>query len=141
MKSTWHLWVVGILGLIWNGMGAMDYVLTASRNENYLAQFTAERLAFLEALPFWVICTWALAIWLAVAGSFLLLLRSRFAQPAFLAGLVFLILTTIHNLWLAEVSAAETMNGGEMAFTGVIFVLAIAQWVYAKSMKRRGVLK
>ena len=37
MKSLWHVWVVGIFTLIWNGMGAMDYVLTVSRNANYIA--------------------------------------------------------------------------------------------------------
>lgn len=141
MKTPWHLWVVGILTLAWNGMGAMDYVMTVSRNAAYIAQFTPQRLAFLEVFPTWALGSWALAVWLAVAGSILLLLRSRHSVEAFLAGFGFLVLTTIHNLFLAEISATQTMNVGEMAFTVLIFVLVVAQWLYAKAMSKRAVLR
>ena len=99
MKTPWHLWVIGILMLAWNGMGGMDYLMTVSRNPDYLAQFTPERLAFLDALPTWAISTWALAIWSAVAGSIALLLRSRFAVGLLISGFVFMVVTTIHNLF------------------------------------------
>jgi len=134
MKSPWHNWVVGFFTLIWNGMGAMDYVLTVSRKDPYIARFTPERLVFLETFPTRALGSGALAVWLAVAGSLLLLLlRSQFAVQAFLAGLGFMILTTIHNLFLADVSAAQTASVGETAFTVVIFVLAVAQWLYRRT--------
>lgn len=46
--------------LAWNGMGAMDYDMTSSRNETYIAQSMFERLAFLEAFPTWAIGCWGL---------------------------------------------------------------------------------
>ncbi|AKS45519.1 hypothetical protein SAMN05444287_0615 [Octadecabacter temperatus] len=140
MKTPWHLWTVGGLTLAWNAMGAMDYVMTVSRNENYIANFTAERLAFLEAFPTWTMATWALAVWLAVAGSLLLLLRSRFSVPVYLAAFIAMAATSIRNLFFAEVSAVSTMTSFEMLFTVAIIALAIAQWLYARAMFKRDVL-
>ena len=33
MKKPTHLWIVGFLALIWNGIGCYDYVMTRVRNE------------------------------------------------------------------------------------------------------------
>ena len=141
MKTPWHLWFVGIVTLLWNGMGVMDFVMTVSRNPDYLAQFTPERLAFLDAFPTWAILCWALAVFLAVAGSLALLLRSRHAIWLFASGFVFMVIVTIHNLFLAAVPAQETMSGFEMFFSLLIFVLAILQVFYARYMSWQGVLR
>ncbi len=126
--------------LLWNGMGAMDYVMTVSRNPEYLAQFTPERLAFLDAFPTWAKGSWALAVWLYVIGSIFILMRLRPAVWLLSAGFFFMIVTTIHNLFLAEVPAQETMSGFEIAFTIVLFLLAILQIVYARYLARNEVL-
>ena len=140
MKTPWHLWVIGVLMLLWNGMGAMDYVMTVSRNPDYLAQFTPERLAFLDAFPTWAKATWALAVWLYVLGSLFILLRSRYAVWMLQAGFFFMIVTTIHNLFLAEVPAQETMSGFEIGFTIVLFILSIAQILYARYLRGQQIL-
>ena len=141
MKTPWHLWVIGVLMLLWNGMGAMDYVMTVSRNPDYLAQFTPERLAFLDAFPTWAKATWALAVWLYVLGSLFILLRSRYAVWMLQAGFFFMIVTTIHNLFLAEVPAQETMSGFEIGFTIVLFILSILQILYARYLRGRQILR
>ena len=141
MKTPWHLWVIGVLMLLWNGMGAMDYVMTVSRNPDYLAQFTPERLAFLDAFPTWAKATWALAVWLYVLGSLFILLRSRYAVWMLQAGFFFMIVTTIHNLFLAEVPAQETMSGFEIGFTIVLFILSIAQILYARYLRGQQILR
>jgi hypothetical protein len=40
-----HLWIVGVLALVWNSVGAFDYVMTETQNAGYMAQFTAEQVA------------------------------------------------------------------------------------------------
>ena len=141
MKTPWHVWVIGILMLLWNGMGAMDYVMTVSRNPDYLAQFTPERLAFLDAFPTWAKASWALAVWMSVLGSLFLLLRWRHAVWLLLGGVIFMIVTTIHNLFLAAVPAQETMSSFEIGFSIAIFVLAVLQVVYARYLQRAEVLR
>jgi len=46
-----HLWVVGILALLWNAIGVLNYLMTQTRNETYMAQFSAEQLEFFYSFP------------------------------------------------------------------------------------------
>ncbi len=39
-----HLWVVGVIALLWNAVGAMDYVMTQTQNEAYMSSFTPDRI-------------------------------------------------------------------------------------------------
>lgn len=49
MKTPWHLWLIGVVSLIWNAFGAMDYSMTATRNAAYMASFTPEQLEYFMA--------------------------------------------------------------------------------------------
>ncbi len=41
-RTAWYLWVIGGVSSLWNAMGAMDYVMTQTRNEAYMSAFTPE---------------------------------------------------------------------------------------------------
>jgi len=139
-RTPKHLWIVGVIALLWNAMGAMDYLMTQTKNEAYMGQFTPEQLAFFYGFPTWVVATWAIAVWAGVLGAVLLLLRKRLAVPVFLASLVAMVITTIHNYVLAD--GWEVMGGDAMAlgFTVLIFVVAIALYMYARAMEKQGTL-
>ena len=35
-KSTpWHLWVVGVVSLLWNAFGGYDFIMSATQGETY----------------------------------------------------------------------------------------------------------
>ena len=137
-RAPWHLWLVGILGLLWNAMGAFDYVMTETQNEAYMSQFTPEQLEFFYGFPTWVVAFWALAVWGGVVGAILLLLRKRLAAPVFLVSFLSMIITSIHNFFLSN--GLEVMGGAAMAFSALIFVFALGLWLYARSMAQKGVL-
>ena len=82
-KTPFHLWIVGVLGLVWNSYGCYDYLMTNTRNAEYLAQFPPEMMQVIDAFPLWVMAAWAFGVWGAIAGSVLLLMRSRFAVHVF----------------------------------------------------------
>ena len=82
-RTPRHLWVIGIVALLWNAIGAFDYLMTQTKNAAYLSGFPPEQLAFFYGLPAWVVAAWALAVWGGVLGSVLLLLRRRLAVPVF----------------------------------------------------------
>lgn len=88
MKTPVHLWIIGVIALIWNAGGAYDYVMTQFQDEAYLAMLTDAQRAFLDTGPIWFEAAWAVGVWFSVLGSVLLLLRSRFAGAVF--GLSFL---------------------------------------------------
>lgn len=141
MKTPWYFWIIGFLMLMWNGMSAMDYVLSVTRNQAYLAGFTPEHLAFLQSFPTWAVACWAMAVWTYLLGSVLFLLRSRHCAWLFQMGFAFMVVLTFHNLFLASVPAYETMSAFEMAFSAAIIILALAQYLYARSLAARGLLR
>lgn len=134
-----HLWIVGIVSLLWNAGGAFDYLMTQTQNEGYMSRFTPEQLEFFYGFPMWVESAWAIAVWGAVAGSVLLLLRCRWAGPVFVLSLVAMIATTVHNYFLSN--GLEIMGGtGPLVFSVAIFVIGVALVVYARMMCVRKVL-
>jgi len=137
-RRPWHLWLVGVLGLLWNAMGAFDYLMTQTRNEGYMGQFTPEQLEYFYAFPTWVVAFWALAVWGGVLGALLLLLGKRLSVPVLLGSFLAMVVTSFHNYVLTDGMAVTGALG--MAFSVVIFAAALGMWMYARAMTRRGVL-
>lgn len=138
LATPLHLWIVGVVSLLWNAMGAFDYLMTQTRNAAYMARFTQDQLEFFYGFPIWVESCWAIAIWGSVAGSILLLMRKGLASPVFLVSLVAMVATAFHNYVLAD--GAELMGSTGLIFSIAIFLISVALWVYARTMWRRNVL-
>ena len=135
-----HLWVVGILSLLWNCFGAVDYTMTKTHNAAYLAKVPAEMMAYVESVPAWFTVFWALGVWGAVAGSVLLLMRNRLAVPVFAVSLLGLAVTQFYQHFINP--APAEMRGGMMfGITVLIWAIAIALLLYTRAMARQGVLR
>lgn len=139
-RAPWHLWLVGVLTLLWNGVGAFDYLMTKTRNASYMGAFTPEQLDYFYAFPAWVVACWAASVWGGVLGSALLLLRRRWAVPVLAVSLAAMLPTWIYNYLLTD--GLRIMGGaGAAAFSAAIFVVALALWLYARRMAKAGVLR
>jgi hypothetical protein len=139
-RAPWHLWVVGVLSLVWNSIGAFDFVMTETRNAGYLSALKPEQREYYFGFPIWVVAAWGVAVWGGVLGSLLLLLRRRLAAPLFLASVAGMILTDIYTFVLSD---GMKINGGAgiAVFSAVIFAIGIFLLAYAGRMCRRGVLR
>lgn len=137
-RTPVHLWIVGVLAVLWNAFGAYDYLMTQTQNEAYMSQFTPEQLEYFYGFPSWVVAFWALAVWGGLLGTILLLLRKRVAVPVLLGSFLAMVVTAIHNFLLSD--GLEVMGGAGAAFSVLIFAVALGLWLYARAMARRGVL-
>lgn len=97
-KVPLSFWIVAALGVLWNGFGVMAYWLTVTHNPKVMAQTPAEMVEALNRTPMWAMAAWGLAVGAALAGSLLLVLRSRWAVPAFIASLAGLLVLTIYQV-------------------------------------------
>ncbi|MEL6641622.1 MAG: hypothetical protein AAFP98_09965 [Pseudomonadota bacterium] len=140
MRTPIHLWIVGVMALLWNAGGAYDYIMTQTNNTDYLALLTEAQRAFLAGVPFWFEVAWAIGVWFSVAGAILLLLRSRFAGTAFAISLGGLIGSSAYSFFIAKPSTLDMMTAGQAGFTAMIYIVLILLWVYARAMTRRNVL-
>ena len=135
-QAPWHLWLVGTLGLLWNSVGAFDYVMTQTRNEAYVERF--EQLEALGGLPSWLVAFWAIAVLGGALGALSLLLRKRFAVPVLLVSLRSMVVTAIHDF--SSTNGLYETGGTGAGFVAVIFVIALGLWLYARTMAERSVL-
>lgn len=139
-RTPVHLWVVGALATVWNAFGAFDYLMTQTRNVEYLANFTDPQRVYFESFPLWMEATWALGVWGGLIGSLLLLLRSRFAATAFAVSLAGLAASTLYQ-YVLSTPPEEMTQGTMLVMNLVIWAIAIGLLWYAVKMRARGVLR
>jgi len=95
-KPPIWFYLVAAVAVVWNAMGAVDYVMTQYRVEAYMSGFTQDQLDYFYGFPAWHVAVWAIAVWSALAASLLLLLRSRLAAPVFLVSTAGFLISTAY---------------------------------------------
>lgn len=145
-RAPWHFWLAGLVSLLWNAFGGYDYTMTQLRDPAYFASMesqtgmsAAEMTAFFDAFPAWASALWAIGVWGSIAGSILLLMRSRQAATAFVISFVAALLSFIYQATLELPPAMDTTLNKAMPL--VILGAIVLQWWYARRMRTAGVLR
>lgn len=134
-------WIVAGIAMLWNAFGGYDYLMTRTRNIEYLSQMGDAKvlLDWIDTFPLWAQIGWGLGVWASVAGSVLLLLRSRHATTAFLVSLIGAVISFFYQL-ISEVPAALDTTANKV-MPLVILVVIAALWLYAKRCAEKGLLR
>lgn len=141
-KTPWHLWLVGVLSLAWNGFGAFDFVQTTTRGEAYMREsgFDDAMIAYYNAMPNWMYAPWIMGVWGAVLGSILLLARSRWAVHAFVVSLIGAVVSLIYSKMIDPPPLPADMPQMAVMPFIIVAVAALLAW-YAWTMAKKGVLR
>ncbi len=137
-KAPVHLWIVGIIALLWNAMGAFDYSATQLKLDFYMANFTQEQLDYFYGFPAWVDASWAIAVWSSLLGSILLLARKALAAWLFGLAILGMAVTSVHNFVMTD--GVAVMGEEAVTFSIVIWVIALFLYFYSAAMAKRRVL-
>ncbi|QIZ78879.1 hypothetical protein HER31_10690 [Ferrimonas lipolytica] len=139
VKTPWHLYIVAVVGVLWNSGGGFDYYMTQTKSADYMAQFTPAQLEFFYAMPTFIVCCWAIAVWGGVLGCLLLLLQKKWAAPVLLLSWICMTITAVRNYVFSN--GMEVIGDPiSLAFTATIFIIAgLLAW-YAHSLNKAGVL-
>lgn len=140
-RAPAHLWIVGILSLLWNCVGGYNYTMSRLRNEEFLSQSgdAAAILAYMDQMSLYAEVGWGLGVWGALLGSVLLLLRSRFAVHAFAVSLAGALVSFAAQYLGPPMPGASSAMARYMPI--VILLLAAAQLWYAARSAKAGVLR
>jgi hypothetical protein len=143
-RAPAHLWIVGILSLLWNAFGCYDYFMTRTKGAAYVESMMhtdqgAAIMAYINGFPIWVSAAWGFGVWGGLFGSILLLMRSRHAVAAFAVSMIGAIVglgwQLLNPSGIAEMN--ETVN---RVMPYVIIVVAVALFLYARAIKAKGLL-
>ena len=145
-RTPVHLWIVGGLALLWSAFGCYDYLMTRMRNTEYLAGMMPSVdpnavLAWIDAFPVWAQFGWGLGVWGGLVGAILLLLRSRWAVLAMGLSLLGAVLGLGYQALAAPPLAGMEDSAAAAIMPYVIIGVALALFLYARSMRAKGVLR
>jgi hypothetical protein len=115
--------------------------MTLTNNAAYLKGFTPEQLAYFHGFPLWALTAWGLGTWGGFLGSVLLLLRRTCAGRLFGASLAGMVFTNLYSYGLSDGLKVMNSGAGAIVFSAVIFVIGVLLFLYARAMRRRGVLR
>ena len=144
-RTPVHVWIVGILSLLWSCFGCYDYLMTRLHNADYLASAMpggdpAAALAWVEDMPLYAQAGWGVGVWLALLGAILLLMRSRWAVWSYGLSFVGAVLSLGYQLLLAQPLAGADAAIYKIMPVVIIFV-ALGLFLYSRAMEKKAVLR
>lgn len=139
-RTPWHLWVVGVVALLWNALGCVDYAMTQVQGDAWLAQMdpTEVQMAWFHAMPAWTDAAWAVFVWGGLLGGLLLLIRRSWAAPVFAASFLGWAAGAVYAFALSN--GMEAMGGWWPMLVAKGGVAVFFVW-YAWTMGRKGLLR
>ena len=145
-RAPVHLWIVGILSLLWSCFGAYDYIMTRLRDTDYIKAAMPgvdpnAALAWVDSMPMYAQIGWGLGVWLGLLGSVLLLMRSRWAVWSFGISLVGAVLSLGYQLLLAPPMPGANESPAMKVVPVIVLVIALALFLYARGQEKKGVLR
>lgn len=144
-RTPVHVWIVGILALLFGCFGAYDYTMTRLRNMDYIAGAMPgvdpnTALAWVDAMPIYTQIGWALGVWFGLLGAVLLLLRNRRAVWSYGVSLVGAVLSLGWQIALAPpLPGAEGPLYTLMPY--VIILITLGLFLYVRAMEKKGVVR
>ncbi len=131
--------VVALIGLLWNLLGVVMFVLQVSMTPAQAALLPPEQQQINAATPGWLLGVFGLAVIAGSVGSVGLLLARRWSIAALLASLIAIVVQMAATYLLTPVWALTGLSGVmlPLLLTGVV----AAVWLFARAAEGRGWLR
>jgi len=130
-RVPWHLWVVGILSLLWNASGTFVIV---SAQQGAQMDMDANEVAYYAAQAPWFVAVVDIALIAAVLAALMLLLRSRWAVQLYALSVAAIAVTATYDI--VQGTSLILHDQGWLIQALVTDGLALAQLAYAYAMRR-----
>ena len=141
VKTPWHIWLIGIIAVLFNSIGVFDFVMSMAQGAEYQASagMTPDQVAYYQMMPGWMTVVWAVGVFAAFLASILLLLRRKLALPVFVLSLAAFL---VNLLYIYVLTNGGAVMGQKMAITSAVIagLLVFFSW-YSRFMTVRGVLR
>ncbi len=129
-------WVIGVIALIWNGLGVMAYLAQAYITEDALALLPEAERALYDDIPAWATAAFAIAVFGGALASLVLLMRKKLATTLFMLSFVGIIVQMVYNLMMSKALEVYGPGGAVMPIL-VILIGAFLIW-YSKKCTAKG---
>ena len=132
----WY-WIVSVVALLWNLIGAMAYVSQAYMSDEVKSALPAEQVALMENTPAWATAAFAFAVWGGVLGCIGLLLRKKWANTVLVVSLLGILIQMGYSFFMTNaVEVYGTAQGVAMPL--VVIAIGIGLVLFSKSAMKKG---
>jgi hypothetical protein len=140
-RAPWHLWLVGLLMVVWNAASCYSHVMTLGRDDGYFRAtgITPEIAAYFAALPPWYIATWTVGVWGGLVAAVSLLMRKSSSVWWFAASQVAMAVNGVATLRSSE--AREVLGAVGSIWAIATIILGAFLVFYSMAIKQRGILR
>jgi hypothetical protein len=133
--AGWYL-PAAVASLLFMGLGCVIYLAHVLGDPTTMP--LDQRAAF-EAEPMWVTAAYAVAVWVGLAGTALLVMRKRLAEPLLLVSLAAVLVWLAGLLVVTELR--ENMSANDLLVAIVVTALTWTIFWFARHSRQRGWLK
>tara|TARA_R110002051_G_scaffold209115_1_gene275034 strand:+ start:1930 stop:2367 length:438 start_codon:yes stop_codon:yes gene_type:complete len=126
LKPPVWFWIISVIALLWNLIGASQYLAQEMMTDEAKTLMTAEQLKLLEETPTWLTAIFAIAVWGGVIASIGLLLRKKWSKSIFLISLIAVII----QMGYSTIMTKTVDVYGSTALIMAIFITIIAALLY-----------
>ena len=133
--AGWFL-PAAVASMLFMGLGCVAYIMHVLTDP---ATLDLEQRTAFEALPAWVLGAQAIAVWIGLAGTILLVMKRKLAEPLLMVSLVAVLIWLAGLLLASEVR--ENMSANDLLVAIVVTALTWTIFWFARHSRQRGWLK
>jgi hypothetical protein len=116
-------WAVAAFALLWNLMGVSSFLMQVSMTDEGLKALPLAEQELYNSYPLWTYIAFAIAVFGGMIGSVGLLMKKKWAKPAFIISLLAIIPQMIQNLFFTN--AREVYGPGTEVMPILIIVFGL----------------
>ncbi len=138
-KPGFTFWIIGVIAILWNGMGVNAYLQSAFNTEAATAGLNPDQIALLDNMPAWYTALFAIAVFSGIIGSITLLMRKKLTVTLFIVSFIAATINQVY--WLFGTNAADVFSD-QLPYLMPVLIIAIGIFLiwYAKDQRTKEVL-
>jgi hypothetical protein len=133
--AGWYT-VAAIASLLFMVLGCVSYIWNVTADP---ATMPLDQRAVAEAVPSWMVAAFAIAVWVGLPASIMLLLRRKVAVPLLLVSLIAVLIQ--FSAYFLDPELSEVMPVDGLVIPVVILLLTWTIFWFARHSQQRGWLR
>jgi hypothetical protein len=140
MPASRSVTIIGVILLLWGLTGIMFFTLQYTADLAELAKTDPVTARIFGAMPGWVWIVYAIAVATGTLGSIALLKRKAIAALLYLISVICVVIQFGYSFLGTDLIAVKGWFVAT-AFPAFIFAVALFEWLYARSLVAKRVLR
>lgn len=130
-------WIMGVIALLWNLAGVANFAFQVFFTDSMVASMSEEQKELIMSNPMWMKFVFGIATILGLVGAIGLLMRKKWAIPAFLVSLIAIVIQMGYSCFGTDALAVMEQSP---IFPTMLVLFSAVLWWYSKRSDSRGYL-